>query len=163
MQTITLKPMTAEMYHRYFREFENDPDLFFDRSKFVPYTYSPEAVDRYLQRQIEKGRINLAVLYGEEIIGEIVLKDVEPGKCATIGMCMKNDTWKNRGFGAQAQRLAIRYVFDELHIPTLYADALSTNLRSQHVMEKVGFVFTHADDMFRYYRIDKPIAHDPGL
>ena len=156
---IALTPMTREMYHRYFKEFENDPDLYLDKSKFVPYTYSPEAVDRYIHRQIEKGRINLAVMLGKEIIGEIVLKEIKPHECATIGMCMKNDACKNRGYGTQAQRLAVRYAFETLDVPTLYADALVNNLRSQHVMEKVGFVFTHADETFRYYRID----HEPDV
>ena len=32
-------------------------------------------------------------------------------------------------------------------------DALVTNTRSQHVLEKVGFQFMHADDKKRYYRI----------
>ena len=163
MPTVTLQPMTAEMYHRYFKEYENDPDLYLDRSKCVPYVYSAETVDRYIQRQIDKGRICLAVMLDREIIGEIVLKNIEPKVCATIGMAMKNDAYKNRGYGTQAQKLAVRYVFETLDIPTLYADALVTNTRSQHVMEKVGFAFTHADETFRYYRIDKPIADSVRL
>lgn len=153
--TVTLRPMTDQMYHSYFKEFRNDPDLFFDRSQFVPYTYSKENVDRYIKRLHDLNRIGLAVMLGEEIIGEIVMKNIVPHVSAAIGMCMKNDAYKNRGYGTQAQRLAIRYVFDTMDIPTLYADALLTNTRSQHVMEKVGFVFTHADGMFRYYRIDR--------
>ena len=155
MPNITLKPMTPEMYHRYFRAFQNDPDLYIDKSKCVPYVYDAENVDRYIRRQIEKQRINLAVLLEDEIIGEVVLKNIEEKKCATLGICMKNDAYKNRGYGTEAERLAIRYVFETLDIPTLFADALIANTRSRHVMEKVGFVFTHEDGTFRYYRIDR--------
>ena len=160
-EKITLQPMTGEMYHRYLKEFENDPDLYTDRSKCVPYVYEKETADRYIARQIEKRRTPLAIMRGEEIIGEIVLKNIEPGVSATMGLCMKNDAYKNRGYGTQAERLAIRYVFDTLNLPTLYADALLTNTRSQHVLEKVGFQKTGEDGTFRYYRIDRETdAHD---
>ncbi len=48
-----------------------------------------------------------------------------------------------------------RYVFNELDIPTLFADTIKTNTRSQHVLEKVGFTFIREDENFKYYRIDR--------
>ena len=153
---VTLKPMTREMYHRYFKEYENSPDLYLDKSRFIPYVYRKEAVDGYVQRQIDLHRKPLAIMLGDEIVGEIVIKNIEDRKCATMGLCLKNASYMNRGIGTQAERLAIRYVFDELDIPTLYADSIQPNTRSQHVMEKVGFVFTGEDETFKYYRIDRP-------
>ena len=50
---IRLVPMTPEMYHQYFREYENDPDLCPDRAKYVHYVYSKERADRYIQRQAD--------------------------------------------------------------------------------------------------------------
>ena len=47
------------------------------------------------------------------------------------------------------------YVFYELDIPTLYADTIRTNTRSQHVLEKVGFRLTHEDTQRKHYRIDR--------
>ena len=69
--------------------------------------------------------------------------------------CMKNDSFKGRGFGTQAERLAVDYIFSELDIPTVLADAIRTNLRSQYVLEKVGFKFTGEDESFRYYCMDR--------
>ena len=51
--------------------------------------------------------------------------------------------------------MAIQYVFRDLDIPTLYADSIQTNTRSQHVLEKVGFTLTHEDKDFKYYRIGR--------
>ncbi len=152
---IRLVPMTAEMYHRYFMEYENDPDLFPDRAQFVPYTYSREKTDRYIQRLAGLNRIGLAVVCGGEIVGEIVIKNIEERKCATLSVSLKNARWKDRGIGTQAEKLAVRYVFGELDIPVLYADSIRTNTRSQRVLEKAGFRFIREDGDFRYYRIDR--------
>ena len=42
-----------------------------------------------------------------------------------------------------------------MNIPTLYADVILSNTRSQHVLEKVGFGLINEDKQFRYYRIDR--------
>ena len=72
-----------------------------------------------------------------------------------MGIALKNTRYKDRGIGTQAERLAINYVFNQLDIPTLYADSIITNTRSQHVLEKVGFSLISEDGQFRYYRIDR--------
>ena len=68
--SVFLRPMTAEMYHAYCREYENDPDLCIDKSKFVPYVYSPELADRYIRRQIDLKRKWFAIMRGDEMVGE---------------------------------------------------------------------------------------------
>ena len=155
VSAVSLQPMTREMYHSFFQEYENDPDLFTEGQEYTPYVYSEEKVDRYIQRQQDLKRISLAVMYGNEIAGEIILKNIEENRCATMGLALKNDRYKNRGIGTQAERLAVRYVFDALDIPVLYADSLKTNTRSWHVLEKVGFRFIREDDNFRYYMIER--------
>lgn len=154
-ERVSLRPMSAEMYHAYYREYENDPDLFLDKSECKPFVYSPAWVDRYIQRQIDCGRTCLAVMYGEEMAGEIILKNVEPGRSATLSICMKNDRYKGRGIGTQAERLAIDYVFHSLDIPVLYADTVVTNARSQHVLEKLGFQLLRTEGDFKYYVIER--------
>ena len=150
---IKLVPMTPEMYDLFFREFENDPDLYADPGKFVPYAYSKEAVAKYVQRQRDLNRISLAILYEEEIVGEIVFKNIEEDRSATLSITLKNSKCKNRGIGTEAERLAVRYAFEKLNIPILYADTIQTNTRSQHVLEKVGFTMIREDREFKYYRI----------
>ena len=46
-------------------------------------------------------------------------------------------------------------MFHELDIPVLYADALITNTRSQHVLEKVGFRLIREEEDFIYYSIER--------
>ena len=154
-KAVHLTAMTPEMYHRYFKEFENDPDLWLDKTKYVPYEYQPEKVDRYIERQADLNRKTLAIMCGEEIAGEVIIKNIEDHKCATLGICLKNGKYKDKGIGTQAERLAIDYVFNELDIPVFYADSIQPNTRSQHVLEKVGFRLIKEDAEFKYYRIDR--------
>lgn len=153
--SVTLQPMTAELYHAYAREYQNDPDLYIDPDKYAPYVYDPAAANRYIQRQIERRRIWFAITVDGETVGELILKNIEPHTCATMGITMKNAACKDRGYGTQAERLAIDYVFHVLDIPVLYADCILTNTRSQHVLEKVGFHLIKTEGDFKYYCIER--------
>ena len=152
---IFLRPMTEEMYHTFFKEYQNDRDLYLDQKDYRPYVYSIDTVNAYIRRQIDRSRIPFAIMHGEEIVGELKLYDIEEHKRATLGIAMKNKMYKDRGFGTQAERLAIDYVFRELDIPVLYADSVLTNTRSQHVLEKVGFRLIGQDEERRHYRITR--------
>lgn len=152
---VQLIPMTPEMYHRYFQDYQNDPDLYIDPATYAPYVYEKEKVDRYIQRQIDLNRKAFAIVADGEMVGEVIIKNIQPQQCATLGIAMKNTRYKDRGYGTKAEQLAIAYVFGELDIPVLYADSILSNTRSQHVLEKVGFRFIKEEGDFRYYRIDR--------
>ena len=72
-----------------------------------------------------------------------------------MGIHLQNDAVKGKGYGTQAERLILRYAFEELGMVAVNADAAQKNARSQHVLEKVGFKYVREDDTFRYYRCDK--------
>ena len=152
---VYLLPMTADMYHAYFKEYQNDLDLYIDKTAYTPYIYDKEKVDRYIRRQQDLNRKVLAIMVDDEIVGEIVIKNIIAQQSATMGLALKNTKYKDRGFGTQAERLAIQYVFNELDIPVLFADSILSNTRSQHVLEKVGFQYINEDKDFKYYRIDR--------
>ena len=152
---IYLKPMSYEMYHAFFKEYENDMDLYLDKREYFTYCYEKEKVDKYIQKQIDLERIPFAIMCGDEIVGELKIYNIERQKSASLGISMKNAKYKDRGFGTQAERLAIDYVFHELDIPILYADSILTNTRSQHVLEKVGFQFVGQDEERKHYKIER--------
>lgn len=154
-EEVYLVPMTAQMYHEYFKEYQNDLDLYIDKEAYIEYSYDKEKVDQYIQRQIDLKRKVFAIMFGYEMVGELVIKDIEEYKCATLGLAMKNTAYKDRGFGTKAEQLAIDYVFHELDIPVLYADSILSNKRSQHVLEKVGFRLIKEEGDFKYYCIER--------
>ena len=70
---------------------------------------------------------------------------------------MQNDTVKGKGYGTQAERLAVKFAFEEMGMVAVNADTIMKNLRSQHVLEKVGFRLIGDDGMFKYYRIERKV------
>ena len=154
-EEVYLLPMTVEMYHEYFKEYQNDLDLYIDKAAYTAYFYDEEKVNQYIKKQTDLKRRVFAIMFRAEMVGELVIKNIEEHRSATLGLAMKNTQYKDRGFGTKAEQLAIEYVFHELDIPVLYADAILSNKRSQHVLEKVGFQLTGEDEQFKYYRIDR--------
>ena len=153
---ISLEPMTKELCRAYMAGFVQDIALFADPEKFQPYVYRESACDAYFERYQALGRIHFAVMYHGQPIGEVILKKIDRDhKHCTLGICMQQDQWKNRGFGTQAERLAIQYAFDTMGLETVFADSLVGNKRSQHVLEKVGFRKINQDADFVYYRCDR--------
>ena len=155
MDEISLCPMTRELCHAFFRGFENDPALCSDPGQCTPYEYSEEKADRYFDAQRRPDRLNFAVMHRGEPIGEVKLKaiDREKGEC-TLGICLKNDNLKGRGYGRRAEELAVSYALHVLGLSAVNADTLTANLRSRHVLEKVGFRFVREDGEFCYYRYE---------
>ena len=158
---ICLCEMNTELARRYFREFVVDPDLFLDDQPYRPYVYSEGKADAALLRHWQLGRVYLAVMLGEEPIGEVILKNIDRDqKHCTLGITLRSDEFKNRGYGTAAETLAIRHAFDVMGMETVFADAILKNMRSRHVLEKVGFIETHRDASFAYYRCDRSTWND---
>lgn len=153
---IRLCTMTQELCREYYRKFSYDPDIFMDMSRFGTYVYSAEHADAHWKRQKERKRVHLAIMLDDSIVGELVLKHIDrDAKSCTLGIHLVNDSVKNKGYGTEAERLALRYAFCDLGMETVLADAILKNTRSQHVLSKVGFIEIGQDEEFRYYQCEK--------
>ena len=92
-------------------------------------------------------------LKGGAPVGELQLKQIDREKReCTLSVHMQNDGVKGRGYGTQAERLALRYAFDVLDMAAVNADTVVKNTRSQHILEKLGFQHVGDEGDFRYYR-----------
>ena len=80
--------------------------------------------------------------------------DTKKRECG-MGIHLRDDSVKEKGYGTQAERLILQYAFEELGMIAVNADAVLKNTRSQHVLEKVGFQYVREDDVFKYYRCEK--------
>ena len=156
MTNICLCSMSRELCREYFDGFTNDPMVYENQEEYKPYVYDQDHCDRYWQRQKDLGRIHLAIMLGSQVIGEIILKNVDPvAMHCTLSIHLKNDTVKNKGYGTTAEILALDYSFEILKMKTVFADALRKNQRSHRVLAKAGFAKIHEDDTFIYYKCDK--------
>ena len=153
---IELKKMTKELCHELYKDWSNDASIYMDMSLFKPYSYNKSSVDRYFDSKNESSRIIFAIMLDGKPIGELQLKqiDLEKAEC-TLSIHMQNDAVKDKGYGTQAERLAVKYAFDELGMVAVNADTIMKNTRSQHVLEKVGFHLIGEDGTFKYYRIER--------
>ena len=153
---ISLCPMTREMCHEFYKGFQNDPAIFMDMSRFSEYEYTPEKVERYFEENTIPSRRLFAIVVDGKIVGECKLKyiDFDTMECSA-GIHLLDDNVKGRGYGTEAERLLLRYAFEELGMVAVNADAVLKNTRSQHVMEKVGFRYIREDETFKYYRCER--------
>lgn len=154
MYTLELKKMTRDLCHELYKNWENDPSIYGDMSAFSPYVYRTESVDKYFDAKNIPSRVLFAIMLDGIPIGELQLKYIDwlSAEC-TLSIHLQNDAVKGKGYGTQAERLAVQYAFNELEMKTIHADAILKNTRSQHVLEKVGFQLLGEDDAFKYYRI----------
>ena len=156
MNSVSLQPMTRELCHQLYRHWENDESIYMDMSLFKPYAYDEEAVDRYFDTRQEPSRIMFAIMHDGSPIGELQLKHIDPvqHEC-TLSIHMQNDNAKGHGYGTQAEKQAIEFAFEKLGMRVVNADTVIKNVRSQHVLEKVGFRFIREEGIFRYYRYEQ--------
>ena len=157
MQTIQLKIMTRELCHELYRHWTNDASIYMDMHLFQPYVYDEAAVNRYFDTKgKDDSRRLFAIMLGDKPIGELQLKQIDRDKKeCTLSIHLQNDSVKGKGYGTQAERLAVKFAFDELGMTAVNADTVIKNRRSQHVLEKVGFRFVMEAGGFKYYRIER--------
>ena len=141
--------MTKTLNRIYFRKYEHNPDLFGDLGNFRPYRNNTTKSDEYWKRQRNLGREHLVIMHGIVPVGEVILKNIDPNqRCCTLGIHLRNDSVKNKGYGTAAEIMALQYTFHKLQCEMVYADAIHKNLRSQHVLERAGFVKPHQNARF---------------
>ena len=158
MKDISLQYMTRELCHQFFREFESDPAVYADKSRFQPYVYSKETADRFFELKQVPGRLELVAMMDGRTIGHVQLKNIDEEKReCEFGFHMQNDSVKGLGYGTQIARLALEYVFERLNADTVHAYTILKNTRSQHVLEKVGFQCICEKDGIKHYRFIRSI------
>jgi len=156
---VSLIPMTRELCHEFYKGFQNDPAI----GHYYEYIYTPEIADQYFDRNSVPDRKLFAILVDGQIIGECKLKDIDPVKReCTLGIHLRDDSVKEKGYGTQAELLILRYAFKELGMTAVNAEAVLKNERSQHVLEKVGFRYICEDDTFKYYRCERSSRLEQG-
>ena len=101
---ISLKPMTRQMCHEFYKEFQNDPAIV----HYYEYVYTPEIADRYFDTNSAADRMLVAIMVGDQIVGECKLKniDLQKRECS-MGIHLQNDVVKGKGYGTQAERLIL--------------------------------------------------------
>ena len=72
------------------------------------------------------------------VLGTVTLATAKEQPRAELGYILASAHWR-QGFGGEAQRLALEFAFDELHLHRVEADTHPQNVASVHSLERLGF------------------------
>lgn len=149
---ISLEMYTLEKCHDFWSDYISDYDMW-----EKDYIYDKEKVNLYYKEKVgDKSRRFFAICHEGKVVGEIQLKHIDlEHKHGTISIHFSKNSYKNHGWGTEAEHLIIKYAFEKLGLNTIYADTVIRNTRSQHVLKKNGFIYTHSDGVFRYYKLER--------
>lgn len=91
----------------------------------------------------DSSRYDFAICLKEndQMIGELSILDINEGdKKAGFRISMSSIELTGKGYGTEAIKIVLQFVFEELHLNRLQLEVFSHNLRGLRAYEKVGFV-----------------------
>ena len=149
---IALLPYTIHRCNDFWKEYVSDHDMLDEE-----FIYHKNWVNKYYKAKVlDENRRFFAICRNGKTVGEIQLKRINFNESqGTLSIHFSNDNYKNKGWGTEAEELLINYAFNSLELNVIYADAIIRNKRSQHVLEKLGFIQIHEDEKLRYYKLEK--------
>lgn len=102
--------------------------------------------ERTRRRWAESGLLGdsggtLIVLHGTDRVGDISWRKIQTGPTAfawAIGIGLAPE-FRGRGYGSEAQRLLVQYLFAHTQVNRIEATTEITNVAEQRALEKAGF------------------------
>ncbi len=137
-EEMELRPFSREEYHAFYADYVPDPMM-----SSEPFHYCRSYADRCFD--LERQRQSWYPVFGiflssGECIGALSLKYVDSSeKVCEIGIILRDDTCKNRGYGTMAMRQGIALARERYGMQAIYANTADGNVRMQHVLDKLGF------------------------
>lgn len=107
-------------------------------------TFTLEQIQRHIKNLSEDlSRYDFAICLNEndQMIGELSIFDMEEDeKKAGFRISMSSIELTGKGYGTEAIRLVLKFVFENLKLNRLQLEVFSHNLHGIRAYEKVGFV-----------------------
>ena len=152
-ERLFLTPLSMADLDKNFR-WDNDADMsFLDGGSFRPKTH--EVAREEFEKTLKSGKsmfFSIILKEDGEQIGNIVLFNIlEYHRRCHWGIKLGKEHWRN-GYGTEAARLLISYVFDDLGFQRLKSDTHESNVASMKFQESLGFVKEGTFRKERYVR-----------
>lgn len=110
------------------------------------YVYDEQKVDLAFERAKEKEEWNPSVgifLKTDEVIGELTfIRVVYSESRCELGMFIATESMRDKGYGAEAIGLALKYAKATMGMKRVYADVSTKNLKLQEDLKANGFLHT---------------------
>lgn len=125
-------------------EIENDTSLWEVSHTLTPYSrwLLKNYLDNSHQDLYEAKQLRLAIVENASgvLLGLVDLFDFDPkNNRVGLGIVVKDAARRNEGFGSEAVKLLIDYVFGHLDIHQIYVNVAVTNVASIKLFSKFGF------------------------
>lgn len=135
---VELRPFSRAEYHAFYADYVPDP-MMTSQPFHYRKAYADRCYDMELQRQSWYPVFGIFLTDGE-CIGALSLKYVDSSeKICEIGIILRDDTCKNRGYGTMAMLEGIAMARDRYGMRTICANTADANVRMKHVLRKLGF------------------------
>ena len=101
----------------------------------------------YTSRNEQEDRLDLAIVIKNDhtVVGEVVINEYDEIKHSMNFRILIGPKGRNQGFGTEATRLIIDYVFQNTDLKQITLGVYSFNLRAKKVYEKIGFILESID------------------
>ena len=135
-------------------EINSDKDVMEFFPAFPTKEQTAEFIERMNNQFLDSKFCYFAVdkLDNQEFIGFIGLSkqtyDANFTPCIDIGWRIKSSEW-NKGFATEGAKKCLDYAFNDLGIEKVYSVAPKINIKSEHIMNKIG--------MKKLYEFDHPL------
>lgn len=106
-----------------------------------PFVIDEEFRTWYATRPAQTDRLDLAIVDREsgELVGEIVLNQVDAQERSANLRILIAPKWQDRGLGTEAVRLLTSYALTETGLDEVTLVVLAMNPRAHRVYEKIGY------------------------
>lgn len=151
-QRVTLELYTRKQCHDFYKGYKADGQMTYD-----VFNYDENIVDKFYDvKSSEPNRKIFAILVDERVVGEIQLKYIDLAKSqATLSIILRDDSVKGKGYGTEAEQLIINYAFNDLNLNKILADTTLRNVRSKHILRKLGFKHIVDENEMSYFELEK--------
>ncbi len=139
-QEYQMRLLSLADFESYYRcGFEN-PDEEVNYYTGTTEAFSKDKVQDYVKRIVDdETRYDFLILKGEEIIGEVVLNEIQDGQ-AHFRIALFSKAYFSKGIGYWATACMIAFAFDTLSLNTIELEVFSFNTRGIALYKKLGFV-----------------------
>lgn len=142
-KNIELKPMTQAEVHFFFKQAIQSPFWYGE-----PYGDPIPTYDKFKEdfkehyfdgSEPEKGRA-FNILLDNRVVGEINYNQINrDDNSVELDVIIYNDDDKGKGYGPDALRTLVSYLFNQMNIELCWIDAVSANKRALKAYAKAGF------------------------
>jgi RimJ/RimL family protein N-acetyltransferase len=128
-----------------FSAYRSDPDIARFQGWGAPFTEEQATEFIEQQKAVTPGEIGqwlqlgMVLKNGGILIGDVAFQVIKDSHHqAEIGMTLSSPFHK-KGYGVEAVKGVVRYLFEELHVHRIIANCDPENLPAHHLLERVGF------------------------